>query len=132
MPILHLEEVPTGYHQAKFALSQLHGKAGVAECEHHAFDYMIGEMRQLPFTSELLHPALRLLTNYDSENQSELRKTLSAYLQCQQNQNETAQMLHVHNNTLKYRLRRIREITGLTLTEERELDYLRLSVWLDQ
>jgi len=132
MPILHLEEVPTGYHQAKFALSQLHGKAGVAECEHHAFDYMIGEMRQLPFTSELLHPALRLLMNYDSENQSELRKTLSAYLQCQQNQNETAQMLHVHNNTLKYRLRRIREITGLTLTEERELDYLRLSVWLDQ
>ena len=80
----------------------------------------------------LLHPALEQLEQYDRENQSDLTLTLSTYLYFQQNQNETAQALHIHNNTLKYRLRRIREITGLTLEAPEELKYLRLSNWLSK
>jgi len=39
--------------------------------------------------------------------------------------------LHVHANTMRYRLQRIREVAGLTLENEAELKYLRLSDWLE-
>lgn len=81
-------------------------------------------------TSALLHPALELLFHYDHETHGELCHTLSVYLRKERNLLETAQALNIHRNTLKYRLRHIRELTGLTLKEENELAYLRLSDWL--
>ena len=43
---------------------------------------------------------------------------------------KTAQYLHIHRNTLKYRIRRIAELTGLNLTDQQDVDYVHLSFWL--
>jgi DNA-binding PucR family transcriptional regulator len=43
--------------------------------------------------------------------------TLSRYLDCGRRYEATAQALNVHRSTLKYRLRRIREISGFDLTD---------------
>ena len=100
-------------------------------CEDYACDYLLRTFRELELTSTLLHPALEILERYDDENQTELRETLAMYLLHERNQLVAAKALHVHANTLRYRLQRIREIAGLTLEDEAELKYLRLSDWLE-
>ncbi|MCU1489764.1 MAG: sugar diacid utilization regulator, partial [Acidimicrobiaceae bacterium] len=47
---------------------------------------------------------------------AELVATLAAYLECGGSYDATSKVLSVHRNTLKYRLRRIREISGHDLT----------------
>ena len=126
-----LESLPTGYQQARFALNHSHRKPGIYFCEDFAFSYLIKMLQEQKLTYSLLHPALDLLKQYDAENNGELRPTLSAFLRNEKNLSKTAQAMNIHRNTLKYRLHRIRELTGLTLTEEQELAYLRLSDWID-
>jgi sugar diacid utilization regulator len=55
------------------------------------------------------------LLDYDRTKHAELVKTLAHYLECGGNYNLTAQSLHIHRSTLRYRLARIREITGCDL-----------------
>ncbi|MFJ9787149.1 PucR family transcriptional regulator [Amycolatopsis sp. NPDC101161] len=43
----------------------------------------------------------------------ELLETLAAYLELDTNRRRTATRLHVHPNTVDYRLRRVRELTGI-------------------
>lgn len=57
------------------------------------------------------------LVEYDQRNASELLKTLEAYFRCHGSPTAAAAVLHVHRNTLLYRLSRIREITGLDLDD---------------
>lgn len=60
------------------------------------------------FVREWLGPLL----DYDRKRHSELVKTLSRYLECGGNYDSTAASLVIHRSTLRYRLQRIREITG--------------------
>jgi sugar diacid utilization regulator len=52
------------------------------------------------------------LIDYDSRHGTALVLTLSEYLDCGGNYDATAGALSVHRSTLKYRLKRIREISG--------------------
>ncbi|WP_087973556.1 PucR family transcriptional regulator [Oceanobacillus rekensis] len=52
---------------------------------------------------------------YDEKNQTYLLYTLNMYLQCDCNVYQTALELTVHPNTMNYRLKRIREVSGLDL-----------------
>jgi DNA-binding PucR family transcriptional regulator len=61
--------------------------------------------------------ALRLLLDYDRQRRAELCRTLEEYLARRGNISATAQALYVHPNTLRQRLRRIEEITGLDVRE---------------
>ena len=61
--------------------------------------------------------ALRRLVDYDRRRQAELCRTLEEYLARRGNISATAQALYVHPNTLRQRLRRIEEITGLDVRE---------------
>jgi sugar diacid utilization regulator len=63
------------------------------------------------FVREWLGPLL----DYDDRRNSELVQTLSQYLECGGNYDETAATLVIHRSTLRYRLGRIREITDLDL-----------------
>ena len=52
------------------------------------------------------------LIDYDAEHGTPLVLTLSEYLDCGGNYDASAQALSVHRSTLKYRLRRIRQVSG--------------------
>ena len=129
-PFSNLVTLPIRLQQAEFALGEAHDSRGVFFCEDFACEYLLRTFRELDVTAPLLHPALEALERYDEENQTELRTTLSAYLYHERNQLEAAKALHVHPNTMRYRLGRIREVAGLTLEDYEELKYLRLSDWL--
>lgn len=73
--------------------------------------------------SPLLYP----LKEQDREHKSDLLRTLAVYLSLDGNLKESAAFLHIHANTLMYRLNRIAEITGRSL---KETSY-RTSIYLD-
>ena len=131
IPFSDLATLPLRRQQAEFALSQAGDAPGLSLCEDHACDYLLRTFRAMDMTAALLHPALETLERYDRENQGELRDTLSAYLAWERNQQLASEALHIHPNTMRYRLQRIREVTGLTLEDPEELKYLRLSDWLE-
>lgn len=63
----------------------------------------------------LLHycvPELLDLLRVDQEENSELTKTLFCYLETLGNTGKAAPMLHIHKNTLLYRLEKIRNVLG--------------------
>lgn len=60
---------------------------------------------------------LGALHRYDEAKGAELIQTLSQYLECGGNYDATAQALFIHRSTLKYRLQRIRDISGLDLND---------------
>jgi carbohydrate diacid regulator len=59
-----------------------------------------------------------------------LRKTLESWFAHDEQAGATANALHIHRNTLDYRLRRVEELTGLTLsrTDDRLLLYAALQI----
>ncbi|WP_409294992.1 PucR family transcriptional regulator [Peribacillus sp. SCS-26] len=63
------------------------------------------------------NPHLACLLDYDSRHQTELFTTLKTYLEKDSNPNETAKALHIHVNTLTYRLKRITDVGTLNLKE---------------
>ena len=63
--------------------------------------------------SAVLDPAVRRLLE---QNDPELRHTALAYLEAGGNVQETAAALHVHRQTVYYRVQKIEQITGLALS----------------
>lgn len=57
---------------------------------------------------------LRPLTVYDSETDSELMRTLKAYLDADGSPTKTAAALFIHRNSLSYRLNRIGDLLGVS------------------
>lgn len=56
---------------------------------------------------------IRRLQEYDEKNQTALLKTLQFFLQTDSNVHQAAKELFIHPNTMHYRLKRIREVSGL-------------------
>lgn len=130
MPIQALTDLPMAYRQAKFALSYQKGP-GVYACRDYALQYLMSNLRGQDMVTELLHPAIAALEQYDRENQTQLLQTLRVYLQEDRNQVETARRLHTHRNTVKYRLERIDQLTGIDFSDWQEQVYLNLSLLLE-
>jgi len=70
------------------------------------------------------------LKQYDRDNQTAMLETLETFLDAAGKMNVTAQLLHIHTNTLGYRLRRIEEIMGIDLENmnQRAALYLELKM----
>ena len=62
------------------------------------------------------------LARYDSQYRTSLLETLETWLACDASVSVTAARLFAHRHTIRYRLDRVRELTGLdvTSTEDRE------------
>jgi len=67
--------------------------------------------------SEFVYSKLGPLLNYDPQKSKMYIETLEVYLRSGNSLQETAQTLHVHLGTVKYRLRRIREILDVDFNE---------------
>ena len=74
-----------------------------------------------------LHPALRILKEYDEKHNTDLYQTLYVYLKNRQNATDTAEALFIHRSTLLYRLNRIRELTNTDLSDFQTQVHLELS-----
>jgi DNA-binding PucR family transcriptional regulator len=77
---------------------------------------------------EIRDPRLTALMEHDSRHQGRLAESLLAYLNSFGDVREAAAQLHVHPNTLRYRIRRAEELTGMDLSrpDQRLLAMLQL------
>lgn len=77
----------------------------------------------LDFIQEVLGP----LIQYEQSRKGELLSTLIVYLDQNQNIKKTADTLHIHTNTLSYRLKRIEEILLTDLNDSQPLFNIHLA-----
>ncbi|MEU0189149.1 helix-turn-helix domain-containing protein [Streptomyces afghaniensis] len=77
---------------------------------------------------EIRDPRLTALVSHDSRHRGRLAETLLTYLNSFGDIRAAAAQLHVHPNTLRYRLRRAEQLTGLDLSrpDQRLLAMLQL------
>jgi len=75
-------------------------------------DVLLEKRRQ----DEFENLAIERLKEYDQSHNTELLATLEAYLDENESMQKTVARLHIHANTLTYRLKRIAEIMGVELT----------------
>ena len=129
MPVYDLSELPVAYEQALFAVNAGSG-GGIRHSADHALAFLLRLLGENRMSACLRHPAVTALENYDRKNHTDLLLTLETYLAQNCSQNRTADALHVHLNSLKYRLHRIVELTELDLRDSEELLYLQLSLRL--
>lgn len=76
---------------------------------------------------DFCHPALLELKAYDEEKTTDFFNTLYQYLNFSQNTQQTANYLHIHKNTLLYRIEKIKKITGNSLNHGDDLIKLHFS-----
>lgn len=94
---------------------------GTDEIDSHALllATVPDDVRQT-FRSRVLGPVLE----YDERHGSQFVDTLEAFLAASGSWSQCAQQLHVHVNTLRYRIQRIEELTGRSLaTLEDRVDF---------
>ena len=61
------------------------------------------------------------IVNYDNKNNSELLSTLKKYIENDLKNKETSKQLHIHVETLRYRLKKLEYITGLNFNNSLDL-----------
>ena len=74
---------------------------------------LIANLRELDSAATPVPPPLRILLHSDRTRKTCYVETLTAFLRHSQKPLPTCDALHIHRNTLDYRLRRIEELTGL-------------------
>ncbi|WP_250400896.1 PucR family transcriptional regulator [Streptomyces cellostaticus] len=101
----------------------------------------IADVRSEVLVSETLalleqHPRLRdprisALLAHDREHESGLVPSVLAYLAAQFNMRAAARLLHLHTNTLRYRLKRAETISGIDLTDPHQCLFAHLQLLLE-
>jgi sugar diacid utilization regulator len=96
-------------------------------------DVLVDHMlRASPHARRILRETLRPLVEYDQSHRSELVATLRAYVSVGPNLTQSARVLTVHPNTVVYRLRRIRELSGRDPHVMEDLQILYLALKLNE
>jgi GAF domain-containing protein len=110
-----------GFEEARHALigtTVLQGKPGVMAYEELGpYKYLL----RMPFDGGMRdrhRDAVARLVEYDRQRSTALLKTLEEFLRRRGNISATAEALYVHPNTLRQRLRRITELSGLDLRRD--------------
>jgi DNA-binding PucR family transcriptional regulator len=113
-------DFPRSHHEARLALRM----QVLAKAEDRATSYadlgvyrILAEVESPEVVDRFVREWLADLMAYDERKGSDLVHTLSRYLECGGSYDATSTALAVHRSTLKYRLQRIREISGHDLSD---------------
>jgi sugar diacid utilization regulator len=112
------EEFPQSFIEARRALNirlRSANPEGAAAFDELGFYRLIDAAHGGGEVEAFVREWLGTLLDYDDSRNSELVLTLSDYLECGGNYDESAAALHIHRSTLRYRLARIAELTGHNL-----------------
>jgi purine catabolism regulator len=118
-----LQGIPQSWREAQQALEigrRLFGEGTVNSFArlgiYRLLFYLDGQQELTDFYYETLGPLL----DQDARNDGPLIETLEGFFRCNGNLSETARTMHLHRNSLLYRLGRIEELLGRSL-EDSEL-----------
>jgi sugar diacid utilization regulator len=114
-----VEEFPRSYQEAELALRMQKASGGSEQAT--IFDDLgvykvLAAANDTASVERFVDEWLARLIDYDSAHGTQLVLTLSEYLECGGNYDASAKALSVHRSTLKYRLNRIRQVSGYDLS----------------
>ena len=114
----NLESIRTRAWEASSALQtgKALGRGGVLfHYEDLIVDVALDKLASNLPASALEHPALIALKEHDRANGTEYYRTLKTYIESEFDKKRTSEKLHIHRNTLQYRLDRIEPMLQLEL-----------------
>jgi PucR C-terminal helix-turn-helix domain/GGDEF-like domain len=124
-----LGDTPKARHLADRVVEVLEGTPGVAVASEEQLRSRIALIELAAddgaATGYLLDPVRRMV-DYDTEHETSHAETLLAYLNAFGDAGKAASVLFVHENTLRYRIRRLQEMFDVDLADPTE----RLVTWL--
>jgi sugar diacid utilization regulator len=112
------EDFPHSYREAEHALGlqkKIDAPPQVTVFDDLGIYQLLSDAADLSTVEELIRRWHGRLLDHDAQHGSQLVTTLGTYLDCGGRYDRTAESLFIHRNTLKYRLQRIREVSGLEL-----------------
>ena len=125
--------LPDAYSEAKIALEighRIHGPSSVSTFEGTGtYKLLFRVFKENPeeleaFYNETLEPVVR----YDSRYGTDLVQTLTTYLENDASTVRTASDLFAHRHTIRYRLDRVGELTGLDVDKSEDRERLTLGI----
>ena len=75
--------------------------------------------------SNYLSPVITTIMDYDARHSTDFLDTLKAYIL-----QKTAELLHIHRNTLLYRINKIEELTNSSLEDYETMMHLMISFYM--
>jgi DNA-binding PucR family transcriptional regulator len=114
-PCDSLDDIPHHYQEAQRALEvRRHSREhyGTTFFDELGLYRILGPGNDYRELETFVHEWLGQLIDYDSQHHTAMVETLSRYFDCGGNYDETAESLAIHRSTLRYRLQRIRDISG--------------------
>nr|WP_260618263.1 helix-turn-helix domain-containing protein [Streptomyces sp. WAC07149] len=114
-PCESLDAIPQRYQEAQRALQvRRHSleRYGTTFYDELGLYRVLGPGNGYRELETFVHEWLGQLIDYDSRHHAALVETLTRYFDCGGNYDETAESLAIHRSTLRYRLKRIRDISG--------------------
>jgi sugar diacid utilization regulator len=111
-------ELPRAFGEAKIALSAAHrlGNENVFLYEELGIVRLLLGSGKDPDLRVFIQEVTGPLADYDRGNNGALIRTLRAFFDADCSQKVAAERLFIHHKTLRYRIRRIEELTGLDLS----------------
>lgn len=128
-PHRQLIDLRQSYYEASYAIKirKLKGEPGVIASFDDLGSYGLLLGLQDTLSLEVFYDSvLGKLQEYDEQNSSDLVKSLSCFLEANGHWGDAAEKLYVHRHTLRYRMKRVEEITGRDLDQSQD----RMEFWL--
>jgi len=128
-PHRQLIDLRQSYYEASYAIKirKLKGEPRVIASFDDLGSYGLLLGLQDTLSLEVFYDSvLGKLQDYDEQNSSDLVKSLACFLEANGHWGDAAEKLYVHRHTLRYRMKRVEEITGRDL----DLSQDRMEFWL--
>ncbi len=126
-PAEGFEEIPQSYYQSVLALKVPFTENVIRFSDTGLYSFLLTAFNGASlgsFHQKLFEPVL----SYDRYHSSELYQTVCAYISCDANLAETAKTLHVHENTVKYRIRKIESLMNMDLKRLEDLSTIAVGI----
>ncbi|MBX6770976.1 MAG: helix-turn-helix domain-containing protein [Chloroflexi bacterium] len=121
----------TSYHEAEQAARigrEIFGPGQVTAFADLGVYRLVYAFRDRPELADFVQETIGTLIEYDTRNRTQLVDTLETYFRCNASLAAAAEALHLHRNSLAYRLRRIVDLTGLRLDSVEDRFRLQLAL----
>ena len=128
-PHRQLIDLRQSYYEASYAIKirKLKGEPRVIASFDDLGSYGLLLGLQDTLSLEVFYDSvLGKLQEYDEQNSSDLVKSLACFLEANGHWGDAAEKLYVHRHTLRYRMKRVEEITGRDLNQSQD----RMEFWL--
>jgi purine catabolism regulator len=115
-----VQHIPQSYREAQQALEigrRLFGEGNLHSFARLGIYRLLFHLYKQEELSDFYQETLGPLLESDKHSNSALLETLEGYFRCNGNLSETARAMHLHRNSLLYRLGRIEELLGRSLED---------------